>query len=51
MGHAALEAVVKKLKGEEVPTWIDPMKLGKTPIIVTKEWLDANPDFKAEWQG
>lgn len=51
MGKAALEAVVTTLEGGTAPTWIDPTELGETPVIVTKEWLDANPDFKAEWQG
>lgn len=51
MGGAALDAVVKKLKGETVPTWIDADKLRDIPPIVDKAWLDAHPDFKAEWQG
>ena len=51
MGAAALKAVVQTLKGETAPTWIDPTTLGSAPAIITKEWLDANPDFKAEWQG
>lgn len=51
MGKAALEAVVETLKGGTAPTWIDPTTLGSAPAIVTKEWLDANPDFVAEWQG
>jgi len=51
MGKAALEAVVTTLEGGTAPTWIDPTTLGAAPQIVTKEWLDANPDFVAEWQG
>lgn len=51
MGAAALDAIVKTLKGETAPTWIDPTTLGAAPQIVTKPWLDAHPDFKAEWQG
>lgn len=51
MGAAALDAVVTTLEGGTAPTWIDPSKLGPTPTIVTKEWLDANPGFTAEWQG
>ncbi|MEO1988056.1 MAG: sugar ABC transporter substrate-binding protein [Martelella sp.] len=50
-GEAALDAVVKALNGETVPTWIDEYSLRQTPKIVTKEWLDANPDFEPEWQG
>ncbi|QQA43567.1 sugar ABC transporter substrate-binding protein [Pelagovum pacificum] len=51
MGSAALDAVVDSLNGEEVETWIDESKLGDSPAVVTKEWLDENPDFEAEWQG
>ncbi|KKB07078.1 hypothetical protein VE25_19740 [Devosia geojensis] len=51
MGKAALEAVVTTLEGGTAPAWIDPTTLGAAPEIVTKEWLDANPDFVAEWQG
>ncbi|MCB1348330.1 MAG: hypothetical protein KDK11_06670, partial [Maritimibacter sp.] len=51
MGEAALNAMISSLNGEEVPTWIDESKLGTSPAIVTKEWLDENPDFTAEWQG
>ncbi|UXN68102.1 sugar ABC transporter substrate-binding protein (plasmid) [Devosia neptuniae] len=51
MGRAALEAVVTTLEGGTAPTWINPNDLVETPVIVTKEWLDANPDFVAEWQG
>ncbi|WEK03380.1 MAG: sugar ABC transporter substrate-binding protein [Candidatus Devosia phytovorans] len=51
MGEAALEAVVTTLEGGTAPTWIDPFELSTTPVIVTKEWLDANPDFVGEWQG
>ncbi|WP_375451840.1 sugar ABC transporter substrate-binding protein [uncultured Devosia sp.] len=51
MGKAALEAVLTTLEGGTAPTWIDPTTLGSAPMIVTKEWLDAHPDFTAEWQG
>lgn len=51
MGEAALNAMISSLNGEDVPTWIDESKLGTSPAIVTKEWLDENPDFTAEWQG
>jgi len=51
MGAAALTAIVKAKKGEEVPAWIDESKLRDIPQIVDKAWLDAHPDFVAEWQG
>ncbi|NTE88062.1 sugar ABC transporter substrate-binding protein [Agrobacterium rubi] len=51
MGSAALDAIVKSLKGEQVPVWIDESKLRDIPMIVDKPWLDAHPDFKAEWPG
>lgn len=51
MGAAALDAMVAKLQGEEVDPWIDEMSLREMPSVVTQEWLEANPDFVAEWQG
>lgn len=51
MGSAALNALVSKLDGQKVEPWIDPTKLRDVPPIVTKEWLDAHPDFSAEWPG
>lgn len=50
-GYYAAQALIKAKKGEAVSNWIDPATLAKNPLIVTKEWLDANPDFKAEWEG
>jgi len=50
-GFYAADALVKAKKGETVPNWIDPATLATNPMVVTKEWLDANPDFKAEWEG
>ncbi|SDG82647.1 sugar ABC transporter substrate-binding protein [Pelagibacterium luteolum] len=51
MGEAALHSIVAAIRGEEVETWIDESKLGESPVIVTQEWLEENPDFEAEWQG
>ncbi len=52
IGSAALDALVRHLNGEDVSTWIDERGLRENvPAIVDKEWLDAHPDFKAEWQG
>ncbi|MDF0600255.1 sugar ABC transporter substrate-binding protein [Psychromarinibacter sp. C21-152] len=52
MGAAALDAVVGHLRGEEVPTWINERELREdVPAIVDREWLEAHPDFEAEWQG
>lgn len=50
-GYYAAQTLIKAKKGETVSNWIDPATMVKTPVIVTKEWLDANPDFKAEWEG
>ncbi len=50
-GYFALQALVNKARGEDVPSWIDPTALADAPAIVTKEWLDAHPDFTAEWEG
>ncbi|WP_226626597.1 sugar ABC transporter substrate-binding protein [Alloyangia pacifica] len=51
MGMAALDTMVTSLKGEEVPNWIDEFSLRDMPAVVDKDWLDAHPDFEAEWQG
>jgi len=51
MGEAALNAVAAKLDGKDVERWIDPQKLRDIPLVVDKAWLDANPDFAAEWPG
>lgn len=49
MGSLALEAVVKKLKGEAGPAFINMDEVGPLPAIIDKAVLDANPDFKGEW--
>ncbi|BCH27526.1 sugar ABC transporter substrate-binding protein [Mesorhizobium sp. L-8-3] len=49
MGKLALEAVVKKLKGEDVSVAVDMDKVGPLPALVTKAVLDQHPDFKGEW--
>lgn len=50
-GYFAAETLIKAKAGEAVENWIDPASKATNPQIVTKEWLDANPDFKAEWEG
>lgn len=50
-GFFAAEALIKAKSGETVPNWIDPATMATNPPVVTKDWLDAHPDFKAEWQG
>ena len=49
MGVLALDAVIADLNGEEYPTAIDMDAEGPVPAILTKEVLDANPDFIGEW--
>lgn len=51
MGAYALQAVVDALAGKAVTPAIDSNTIGPVPPLVTKEVLDANPDFKGEWQG
>jgi ribose transport system substrate-binding protein len=51
MGEYALQAVVDAIKGNTVNPEIDSDKIGPVPALVTKEVLDANPDFKGEWKG
>ena len=50
-GYCAAQTLIKAKKGETVPNFIDPADLAKNPLVVDKAWLDANPDFKAEWEG
>ena len=50
-GFFAAEALIKAKRGETVENWIDPASKAANPMIVTKEWLDAHPDFTAEWEG
>lgn len=50
-GYYAAQALIKAKRGEAVDNWIDPAKLAKKPLVVDKAWLDANPEFKAEWEG
>ena len=47
----AAEALIAAAKGETVENWIDPATKASNPEIVDKAWLDANPDFTAEWEG
>ncbi|HEY4199118.1 MAG TPA: sugar ABC transporter substrate-binding protein [Devosiaceae bacterium] len=50
-GVEALKAMETTLKGGTAPTSIDVLKLVDAPLVVDRAWLDAHPDFKAEWQG
>lgn len=50
-GYLAAQNLIKAASGETVKDWIDPASNASNPVIVTKEWLDSNPDFKAEWEG
>ena len=52
-GYLAAKAVIAALNGENVDPIIDitkPEIVGIDPII-TKEVLDANPDWQPEWGG
>jgi ribose transport system substrate-binding protein len=51
MGYLATQAVVKSIRGETVDPALDMDVYGPLPAILTKEILDANPDFVGEWQG
>lgn len=52
-GIVAAEGVIAALNGEKGPTGgIDPVKdAGYTEGIMTKKFLEENPDFKAQWPG
>ena len=49
MGSLAFDAVYRTLQGETVANVYDMDELGPVPAWVTKEVLDANPDFQGEW--
>lgn len=51
MGEYALQAVVDSLDGKEVNPVVDSDTIGPVPALIDKAVLDANPDFKGEWQG
>lgn len=50
MGKLALEAAVKKLKGEKTPGAVNMDEVGPLPAILDKAVLDQHPDFKGEWE-
>lgn len=50
-GYYAAQALIRAKRGETVPNWIDPATMVDIPVIVTREWLDAHPDFEAQWEG
>lgn len=51
MGEIALRAVIDALKGKPVNPVVNMDKVGPVQSIITKDVLEANPDFDAEWQG
>ena len=50
-GYLAAEAVLNALDGKDVNPVIDITKVGGIDPIITKEVLEANPDWKPEWGG
>jgi ribose transport system substrate-binding protein len=50
MGSMALDIVVKELKGQDVPDYINMDEVGPMPPIIDRAVLDANPDFVGEWE-
>ena len=49
MGSIALETIVDAINGEEVNNAVNMDEVGPLPPMVTKEVLDAHPDFEGEW--
>lgn len=49
MGAIAFDSVLRTLRGETVPNAVDMDKEGPVQALITKEVLDANPDFTGEW--
>lgn len=50
-GYEAMKAMYETLSGKTAPTYIDPTATSGAPAIIDRKWLDAHPDYKAEWQG
>lgn len=50
MGSMALDIVVKSIKGEDVPEFVNMDEVGPMPAMITKAELDAQPDFVGEWE-
>ena len=50
-GYEAAKAVIGAIQGKEVNAVFDMNKVGAVNPIVTKEVLDANPGWEAEWEG
>jgi ribose transport system substrate-binding protein len=50
-GYYAAQTLIKAKKGEAVQNFIDPVDFATNPLVVDKTWLDAHPEFKAEWEG
>ncbi|WP_282825632.1 sugar ABC transporter substrate-binding protein [Gulosibacter sediminis] len=51
MGREALEQVINSVQGNEVTTVIDADSLGEFGPLVTRDDLEANPEFTGEWNG
>jgi ribose transport system substrate-binding protein len=51
MGEAAVTQLVNFLTGEAVQSVVDADTIGPIKPFVTKEDLDANPDFMGTWSG
>ena len=50
-GYLSAKAVIGALQGKEVDSVYDMSIVGTIEPVVTKEVLDANPNWKPEWEG
>ncbi|WP_442581127.1 sugar ABC transporter substrate-binding protein [Mesorhizobium sp. ASY16-5R] len=50
-GSLAVKNLVDALQGKDVPSSVDALTIGGVPSLITKEVLDAHPDFVPEWKG
>jgi ribose transport system substrate-binding protein len=51
MGREALEQVINSVQGNDVTTVIDADSLGEFGPLVTRDDLEAHPEFTGEWNG
>jgi ABC-type sugar transport system substrate-binding protein len=45
-GRIPVELAAKKIRGEQIPTWVNPVEADGLPDVINKETLEKYPDFK-----
>jgi ribose transport system substrate-binding protein len=50
-GRLAVKSLVDALQGKTPPSSINALTIGSVPSLITKDVLDAHPNFVPEWKG